>query len=348
MWSTGQAADWADGREIKAPSRRAYRAQISRALLNEYCGVMRRGHLLERGVTRNEVRSEVRAGRWAPVGVHTLTLAGAVPTQKGQFWRAVWESGSGAVLDGAAALCAHGMTGFTVREIDMSVPLTTTRWPRVEGVVVRRRTRLEPYPTGIPRNRPELATIRAAQLARSDREAALVVCLALQQRLVATDRLALAWSSIARSARRSFIDGLLMDSIDGARALSELDFARLCRRYGLPRPDRQVVRHLPSGRVYLDVAWDCGLVVEIDGGHHAFPLAWMDDAFRANEIAIGGEVVLRIPAVGLRLAADRFMSQVLKAHHALSAGGEAAARFPRVGVAEGVTGDAFHHTQPRT
>lgn len=302
----------------QAVSRRAQRAWIARTLLGEFGGVMRRSQLIERGVTRSEIRSEMRAGRWEASGVHTVTLAGTVPSERGRLWRAVWEGGSGAVLDGAAALCAHGMTGFTLRSIDVAVPPSTTTWPGAEGVAVRRRARIDPFPTGIPRNRPELATIRAAQLARSDREAALIVCLVLQQRLVSPERLAQTWASIARSARSAFIDGLLTDATDGARALSELDFARLCRRHDVPPPVRQVVRELPSGRVYLDAAWDCGLVVEIDGGHHAFTLAWMDDAFRQNEIVIGGEVVLRIPAIGLRLGPDRFMDQVRRAHQALT------------------------------
>ena len=48
-------------------------------------------------------------------------------------------------------------------------------------------------------------------------------------------------------------------------SLGELDFARLCRERGLPEPTRQAVCKGPDGRVFLDVRWECGLVVEIDG-----------------------------------------------------------------------------------
>ena len=58
----------------------------------------------------------------------------------------------------------------------------------------------------------------------------------------------------------------------------------------------------PGGRVYLDVAWeDIGLVVEIDGGHHALALNPVDDALRQNEVTLGADMVLRIPVLGLRL-----------------------------------------------
>lgn len=92
-------------------------------------------------------------------------------------WRAVWESGSGAVLGGAAALVAAGMRGFTTPVIDVCVPATTTRWPRsLPGVRVWRLTNLPAtVDVGIPRVEPASATIQAAQWASSDRQAALLV-----------------------------------------------------------------------------------------------------------------------------------------------------------------------------
>ncbi|GAB3080515.1 hypothetical protein GCM10027053_51010 [Intrasporangium mesophilum] len=80
------------------------------------------------------------------------------------------------------------------------------------------------------------------------------------------------------------------------------------------------MRVLPGGRVYLDVGWDdVGLVVEVDGGHHALALNTVDDALRQNEVVIAGEQVLRIPVLGLRLQPFRFMEQVMRAHRLASA-----------------------------
>ena len=74
-----------------------------------------------------------------------------------------------------------------------------------------------------------------------------------------------------------------LDDIEqGAHALSEIDFARLCRRNGLPEPTRQSVRPDSSGRVrYLDVEWSTRtgrvLVVEVDGALHLRPTRWWSD-----------------------------------------------------------------------
>ena len=81
-----------------------------------------------------------------------------------------------------------------------------------------------------------------------------------------------------------------------------------------------MVRKLPNGRVYLDVEWeDVGLVVEIDGGHHLSALSPVDDALRQNEVVLErGLVLLRLPVLGLRLAQDAFMGQVVRAHRLAS------------------------------
>ena len=61
---------------------------------------------------------------------------------------------------------------------------------------------------------------------------------------------------------------------------------------------------------------DLGLVVEIDGGHHALALNVVDDALRQNEVVLGDERVLRVPVIGLRLLPEQFMAQVVRAHGA--------------------------------
>ena len=116
-----------------------------------------------------------------------------------------------------------------------------------------------------------------------------------------------------QSRRRALLDQVVDDICDGAHSLGELDFAGMCRQVGLPPPSRQVVRTGPGGRIYLDVAWeDIGLVVEIDGGHHALALSPVDDALRQNEVTLSADMVLRIPVLGLRLEPDRFLDQVVR------------------------------------
>ena len=226
----------------------------------------------------------------------------------------MWESGSGACLDGVTALQAAGLTGFESPTIHVTVPRQSAPH-RLIGVRLHRRRDLGRLAgAGMPRTPPEWATIHAAQWAATDRQAALVVCLAVQQRLVAPARLLDAWATVRRSPRRALLASVIVDVCAGAHSLGELDFAFWCRRYGLPEPTRQSVRTGPSGRVYLDVWWEAHrLVVEIDGAQHVSGLGPVEDALRANEVVLADDRVLRLPLLGLRLYPDAFMSQVARA-----------------------------------
>lgn len=291
------------------------RAEAAAPLAALHGGVVHRRDLRRAGIDEQGVRAEVAAGRWAKAGRHTV-IVGTGPVQgEGLLWQAVWESGSGAVLDGAAALLGFGLRGFTPDVIDVSVPVGT-RPRRLDGVQVRRRRRMPPVVGGgLPRVRREWATVHAAQWAHSDRAAALLVCLPVQQRLVDPGRLLAVWEATIYSPRRALLDSVIRDVCDGAHSLGELDFARHCRERGLPEPDRQVVRRGPGGRIYLDVEFtEVGLVVEIDGGHHAQALNPVWDALRQNEVTLDRRTVIRIPVLGLRLTPDAFMDQVVRAH----------------------------------
>ncbi|NHI19344.1 hypothetical protein H9L10_08790 [Phycicoccus endophyticus] len=278
-------------------------------------GVAHRADLRAVGVSRADVRSELAAGRWSRLGRHTVLLGTGAPGQEARWWQAVWETGAGAVLDGVSALQAAGLTGFAAGRIDVAIR-TNNRVHRPPGVRVRQRRDLGPVMgAGIPRTRPEQATVRGALWAASDRQAALVVCLAVQQRLVPPGRLLAAAGAHGPHRRRRLVQQVVADVCDGAHSLGELDLGRWCHRYGIPPPTRQRVRIVAGGRVYLDAAWeDAGLVVEVDGGHHALALGPVDDALRQNELALGSDLVLRLPVLGLRLEPERFMDQVRRGH----------------------------------
>ncbi|MGN6414229.1 hypothetical protein [Flexivirga sp.] len=282
--------------------------------------MVHRRELGEHGIGRFAVRDEITAGRWFRAGRHTVVIDTAVLTEDGKHWRAVWESGAGARLDGASALRAAGLTGFTAVTIDVTMP-SRNRHHAVSDVRLHRVD--DPSPivaAGIPRVAVEPAMIHAAQWAVSDRQAALLICLPIQQRLTSPPRLQMAWRGVRRTSRRQFLDAVITDVTDGAHSLGELDFSRMARRYGLPPPTHQAVRFGPGGRVYLDVSRDVvGLVVEIDGGHHVLALNPVDDALRHNDRVAAGEQVLRIPLIGFRIESDRFMHQVRRTYDALSA-----------------------------
>ena len=168
--------------------------------------------------------------------------------------------------------------------------------------------------SGVPRTRPAVAAIRAALWAKTRRQASLVLTMAVQQGLVTAEQLALEMLRIRRDRRRAFVNGVLLDLLGGVRSLGELDFARECRQRGLPEPDRQVLRRGRNGRYFLDVYWDeWGVVVEIDGIQHAWAAQLVPDALRQNDITLAHAVVLRLPLLGLRVAADDFFEQIERA-----------------------------------
>lgn len=296
---------------------RAERQRRAAAVAAPFDGIANRRDLRATGVSYADIRGEVDAGRWVRLGRHTVGVLAheAVLTERGRWCRAVWESGAGAALDGVAALKAAGLQGFTYDVIDVAIPKNNRRHA-VAGVRRRHYTLMPPVVgAGLPRIAPEIALLHAMQWASTDRVAALLLCLAIQQRLVSGARLVQAFVALSRCRRRAFMRTVIRDVCDGAHSLGELDFAALCRRYGLPPPSRQVVRRGPGGRIYLDVAWDdVGLVVEIDGGHHATALSPVLDALRQNDVVLGDETVLRVPVLGLRLLEADFMRQVLRGY----------------------------------
>ncbi|EAP96938.1 hypothetical protein JNB_20048 [Janibacter sp. HTCC2649] len=170
---------------MKKESRRLVAVELA----SDHGGVAHRRDLRARGVDRHDVRIEVDGGRWRADGLHTVEVLEVTREPVADLWRAVWESGPGAVLDGAAGLVAQGMTGFTPASIDVSLPRSATV-RLVDGVTPHQRRKLERcLRAGVPRVVPEWATIHAAQWAVSDRQAALLVCLPVQQRLVPPSRL---------------------------------------------------------------------------------------------------------------------------------------------------------------
>lgn len=128
------------------------------------------------------------------------------------------------------------------------------------------------------------------------------------------ERLGIEMLRVRKAKRRRLIHAVILDVLGGVRSLGELEFARECRERGLPEPTRQVLRCGPGRRYYLDMVWDdWGLVVEIDGIHHAWVEQVVPDALRQNDVTLDGATVLRLPLLGLRVAADDFFAQIDRA-----------------------------------
>lgn len=296
--------------------RQARRHRVARLAVRQE-GIVSRPQVYAAGVTRWEVRAELTAGRWRRTGPQTLSLVTGPLTQPATHWVAVLEGGPRAFLDGASSLVAGGLRKFEVDTVRVSVP-RGARIRRVAGIDVRqtRRWAADDLATGpgVPRSRNEVAAVRGALWARSDAQAALLLTMPVQQGLTTPERLGREALRIRRDRRRRLVHAVVLDLLQGVRSLGEREFARECRRRGLPEPTRQVVRRAANGTYYLDVVWeDWGLVVEIDGIHHAWAQNLVQDALRQNDVTLEGATVLRLPLLGLRVAADEFFEQIGRA-----------------------------------
>ena len=133
----------------------------------------------------------------------------------------------------------------------------------------------------------------------------------IQQRLTRAQDVGEVLDRVKRHRYRSCLRHALADIADGAHSMNELDFACLCRDYGLPEPSRQVVRHGPSGRIYLDVAWEAYRVcLEINGAGHARAEQLLKDNFRTIDLQLQGETAIELSVITLRAAPDEVMSRV--------------------------------------
>lgn len=305
-----------DLRRVGEPAsreRQRRRQRIGQRLAELHSGVVRRADLLAEGLTDHDIRAEVARGVWRQVGVHTICVDGREPAGEGRLWHALWESGPRSVLDGPSALVASGLKHWQEGLVHVSVPGNASV-RSLQGIKHHKLRDLGPrLDTGLRRTKPEVAAIRAAQWARTDREAATLLAMTVQQRLVAAHHLLRRWSSTRSSRRRAFLDAVIADICDGAHSINEIDVGAACRARGLPRPTRQAVRTGARGRVYLDVLWEEeGVHAEIQGAHHYVGLAGLDDSVRANDLAIthAGQISLQIPVLGWRLDPGRFLDQI--------------------------------------
>ncbi|GAA1926542.1 hypothetical protein [Nocardioides hwasunensis] len=288
-------------------------------------GVLSRSQAYAAGLTRGELRAQVRAQRWQRVWTRSICLHTGEVSPLGRRWAAVFEGGDRGMLDGESSLVASGLKHYEVDVHRVSVP-RGVKPLRGAGLDIRRTRRWSAddlVATGVPRTRVPVAAVRAAMWARGDRQAALLLTMPVQQGMTTAELIGRALLAVRRDRRRELMHAVVTDLLGGVRSLGELDFARECRRRGIPEPDRQVVRRGKDGRHYLDVCWDdFHLVVEIDGIHHTWASEVVPDALRQNDVTLASATVLRMPLLGLRVAADDFFEQV---ERGLRAGGWCAA-----------------------
>jgi very-short-patch-repair endonuclease len=259
----------------------------------------------------------VLARRWKAHWRHTVAVHTGRLSQQALLWAGTFEAGTRGVLDGTAALLAEGLQGFAVDRIRVSVPRGAKVY-RSRAIDIRQTRRLVPSDVderpGPPRVRPEVAAVRAALWAATDRQAALIISMVVQQHIAEADLIGRELLVVKRDRRRRFVERVVLDVMGGSESLGELDLMRECRRRHIPLPDRQVVRRGARGTYFLDARWArFGVVLEIDGIHHVHATQVVGDALRQNDVVLEGDLVLRLPLLGLRVSPDAFFVQLVQA-----------------------------------
>ncbi|MFI1195599.1 hypothetical protein ACH4T9_20425 [Micromonospora sp. NPDC020750] len=272
------------------------------------------------------VRGRVRSGRWRSVCRGVLLTGNGRLTRDQQLWVAVLATGPRAVLAGATAAAEADVRGLRREPLHVLVPATRRagrtvlrRLPVDMAAVVVHRTSVLPRAhlqlARPPRTTTARALVDAAGWARSVDEAQAVLAAGCQQRRVSPEEIRAVVDVLPRAHRRHLVRRTVDDIAGGAEALSEIDFLRLCRRHGLPRPDLQHRRTDAGGRTrWLDAYWrEWGVHVEVDGAHHMDVREWAADMRRQNDVWTAGDRILRFPAWLVRARPDEVTATLRRA-----------------------------------
>ncbi|WP_239678643.1 endonuclease domain-containing protein [Natronosporangium hydrolyticum] len=292
----------------------AYNADPFEWLTFEQAGVVT-WHQATSHLSPSKVRHLLASRRWRRLSRGLLiTFTGPLgPPQ--HHSAAVLAAGSGALLAGLAAAEAGGLRARWRRRrevIDVLIPagrrapdllrrlpaeLPAVKVHRTTALPEQDRQRGRPERTALPRS-----VVDAAQWALTEDEARMTVAAACQQRLLLPSEINSVLERMPTVRRRALVRRTAEDAAGGAHSLAEIDLDRLCRRFGLPRPERQHQRHDSAGRLrYLDAYWpQFRLVVEVDGAHHTDVAQWEADLRRQNAIWVQGERILRFTSYQLR------------------------------------------------
>jgi very-short-patch-repair endonuclease len=221
-------------------------------------------------------------------------------TRRQRVWVAVLSAGNGAVCGGATAAKLAGLRGYDSGPVHVLVP-DDRQVSAIPGAAIHR-TSILPADHLLSSTPPHTTMARAvfdaAAWAATDDDARAIVAAAFQQRRVIAEEIDAVARLLTRSRRRALVLETAMYAAGGAHSLSEVDLARLCRRFHLPPPDHQVERADRSGRRrFLDAYWaEWRIHVEVDGAFHLEVRAWWADMRRQNDLWVKGDRVLRFPA----------------------------------------------------
>lgn len=229
------------------------------------------------------------------------------PLTRDEFIRAALiNQGPRAVATAFTAAELFGLTGWERDEVHVLVPrgARVRPLPNVRIHYVGSWSATSCHPVRPLHSLAPALVVASATFAEA-RPACGILAAAVQQRLMRAIDLRTALAAAPRTRHRAILLAAVEDIAQGAHALSELDFVKLCRRHQLPPPRQQVIRLDGAGnRRFLDAEWyrydGRRVVAEVDGAIHRTVDRWIADLRRQNELLIGDDLVLRYPSIVVR------------------------------------------------
>ena len=305
---------------------------LLRATAKRQAGMLSRRQLNLLGFDHNYVRHQVGARRWVtrtPLVVSTTT--GSL-TFVQRAWLGLLHAGPGSAVGGLSAAKLRGLKNWERTDVTILIPADADVAP-AEGISFVRTRRDISAMVAPDRRSPvcgiEPAVLLFAAYTSSSRTACGLLAAAVQQRLTTAQDLK-QWLELMRPLRRArLLRAALVDVDGGAQSMAEIDIGRVCRRFLLPLPGRQIKRRDQFGVIrYTDCEWRLPngrvVVLEIDGAFHMEAEHWAADMTRERGLVIDGSTVLRCSSIELRRSPGA-IARDLRAVGVGGRGGEASA-----------------------
>ena len=260
-------------------------------------GVLSAHQAISGGMSRDQIRTPVRTGRWRPLHYGVYATFTGVPSREALLWAAVLRAGSGALLSYETAAELQKLADWASSQIHVTIP-GRRRIAAISGAVVHHAVRAEQaaHPTNLPpRTRIEETVLDLAQAAATVEQACGWITRGIGRRLTTQQKLRRAFERRQRIRFRAEITELLSEEMAGVHSALEYRYVKWVELpHGLPRGRRQAPESSDGRRVYRDVLYDgYNLIVELDGrAAHPGDTRW-NDIRRDNAAAASGRMTLR-------------------------------------------------------
>jgi predicted transcriptional regulator of viral defense system len=248
-------------------------------------GIVRRGQLIELGISPSIIQRRVESREWQRLGDGVYATFTGESTRDAKLWTAVLQAGPGALLSHQTAAELHGFAEGISSKIHISVPANRApgRTMPIRGVIIHRCRILRPdriqAPWIVPRTGVEDTVLDLVAVAKTFDDAYSWICRGTADSLTIPFSLRKAMASRARLRWRTWLTEALADAESGINSALERRYVRdVEQSHGLPAAVRQAKQRTGEKVMYLDNFYEgYQLCVELDGiTYHSRANHWKD------------------------------------------------------------------------